>query len=448
MGSRSSPVSFPSRAAKAGYAVTVTEEEFRVFNAPLEGYGDDDVERSVSEPPKSRSRTAFERDRARVLHSSALRRLGAKTQVLGPESNDFIRTRLTHSLEVAQIGRSLAKNFGCDQDLVEAACLCHDLGHPPFGHNGESALNEVAKDIGGFEGNAQTLRILTRLEPKRISDFGRPAGLNLTRATLDATIKYPWPHGGGPRDETGVPTPKFNYYADDADIFDWVHANHGLARSFEAQVMDTSDDIAYSVHDVEDAIVRGYFDPAMLREAEERERIVESCASWYGWEEAAPLREALDRLIVEEKWPLNFSATYRDLAAVKDLTSDLIGRFVSAIVVATWKAHGRAPIIRYGADLVLPTDTWAEITVLKGIAVTYVMAPRAHEPQYLEQRSILFDLVDALLERPEQLEPQLRELWGGADDAERLRIVVDQVASLTDQSARQWHSRLVGMLRN
>lgn len=137
------------------------------------GYSRTDQERWVPEPPKSKARTAFERDRARIVHSSALRRLGAKTQVLGPSSDDFIRTRLTHTLEVAQVGRELGKQLGCDPDIVDAACLSHDLGHPPFGHNGERALADVARDIGGFEGNAQTLRLLTRLEPKTFTEIGR-----------------------------------------------------------------------------------------------------------------------------------------------------------------------------------------------------------------------------------------------------------------------------------
>ena len=186
-------------------------------------YDDADRERWVREGHKNRSRTQFERDRARIVHSSALRRLGAKTQVLGPASDDFVRTRLTHTLEVAQIGRELGKALGCDPDVVDTACLAHDLGHPPFGHNGERALAEAAKGIGGFEGNAQTLRLLTRLEPKVFAADGRPVGLNLTRASLDASVKYPWRLGDGPVSAaSGRPTRKFGVYEDGLDVFAWL----------------------------------------------------------------------------------------------------------------------------------------------------------------------------------------------------------------------------------
>lgn len=415
----------------------------------MHSYSLEDRERWAAESAKSPTRTDFERDRARVLHSSALRRLGAKTQVVGPESDDFIRTRLTHSLEVSQIGRSLAKNFGADPDIVETACLCHDIGHPPFGHNGERALNSVAAKIGGFEGNAQTLRVITRLEPKRFHPDGSPAGLNLTRAIVDATAKYPWLRGAGPR---GEDDPKFGAYADDSPVLNWAHGDNGWRRCAEAQMMDLSDDIAYSVHDLEDAIVRLALRPQeyAANHAAERAAVIDSTQKWYGEEiSASELAAAEKRFFQMRSWPETFTGSLRDLAQIKDLTSDLIGRFVSAVCAASITEKNQT-IGRYSADIEIPPDTAAEILYLKGLAVHYVMAPRESEPVFFEQRSLIFDLVDAILEDPlNRLERQFSDLWIQTNtDAERLRIVIDQVASLTDQSARMWHARYCGMLRH
>ncbi|WP_052436425.1 deoxyguanosinetriphosphate triphosphohydrolase [Georgenia sp. SUBG003] len=417
---------------------------------PADVYTDRDRERWWTEAPKNPRRTAFERDRARVLHSSALRRLGAKTQVLGPSSDDFVRTRLTHSLEVAQVGRELGKVLGCDPDVVDTACLSHDLGHPPFGHNGERALHEVALGIGGFEGNAQTLRLLSRLEPKVFADDGTCVGLNLTRASLDAATKYPWQPGDGPRRPDGTTTRKFGVYPDDAPVFEWLRQGAPERRKcLEAQVMDLADDISYSVHDVEDAIVGGRVDLPALRTTAELVRVVAQVRDWYDppvGDDA--LGAALERLLGHPIWVPSYDGSRRDLARLKDLTSQLIGRFCAAAEDATRAAYGTGPLTRYEADLIVPEETLAEIFVLKGVAALYVMAPREHEPLYLAQRTILFDLVDALVESgPRHLEEPFAADWREAgDDDARLRVVIDQVASLTDTSAQQWHARLCGML--
>jgi dGTPase len=412
-----------------------------------DGYVDADRERWVPEAPKSQARTPFERDRARIVHSSALRRLGAKTQVLGPSSDDFVRTRLTHTLEVAQVGRELGKVLGCDPDVVDTACLAHDLGHPPFGHNGERALADLSEDIGGFEGNAQTLRLLTRLEPKVTAPDGSAVGLNLTRASLDASVKYPWGVGEGPVNaRTGRPTPKFGVYADDLPVFTWLRAGATAGRKcLEAQVMDLADDISYSVHDVEDGVVGGRISLEVLTVPEERSGIVGSIRTWYGDAiDAVDLGAAMDRLVAAELWRPRFDGSRGALAALKDTTSQLNGRFARAAQVATRERYGPGPLTRYGADLIVPEETVAEILVLKGLAVSYVMAPRELEPLYQRQQDLLADLVRVLSDRaPIALEPPFAADWhAAADDAARLRVVVDQVASLTDVSAAAWHARL------
>ena len=411
-------------------------------------YSPRDRERFKAEPRKSSHRTEFARDRARIMYSSALRRLGAKTQVLGPATDSFIRTRLTHSIEVSQVGRSIAQEMGCDPDIVDAACQAHDLGHPPFGHNGERALDEVAKDIGGFEGNAQTFRLLTRLEPKVLSSNGRPLGLNLTRATLDAVCKYPWLKGEGANSEYS--RKKYNCYHEDAEVFNWMRTfSPPLQRCLEAQIMDISDDIAYSVHDVEDGIQTGELDPATLGESKSLELVFKTATEWYGAAQENELEEAWKRIHNLPEWLSSFDGSYRDMARLKNMTSQLIGRFCSAVSRATLQAAGTGPLHRYDADLVIPRATLAEIKLLKGIAAAYMMAPRETEPIYLAQRTTIYELADALWERPEELEEPHLSAWRQAtDDEGRLRALVDQIASLTDTSANQWHGRICGMFRS
>lgn len=409
-----------------------------------DGYTDHDAERRVGEPPKSVARGPFARDRARVLHSAALRRLAAKTQVVAPGSDDFGRTRLTHSLEVAQVGRDLAALLGCDPDVVDTACLAHDLGHPPFGHNGEAVLDLLSRDIGGFEGNAQTLRILTRLEPKVAEPgSGRPAGLNLSRASLDATTKYPWRLGEGPRTTT-----KFGVYADDIDAFAWARQGAPAGRAcVEAQVMDLADDIAYSVHDVEDAVVAGYVDPAALAAPDVASRIAELTVRSYlrGGDEGEALA-ALGRLRATPGWVGEFDGTHAALAGLKNLASELIGRFVVSAWQATREAYGDGPLTRFAADVVVPRGTAAEIAVLKAVAIVFVVNSDSRQRVYAAERLIVAELVEALLaSAPEHLDRPYRDSWEAArDDAARRRVVVDQVAGLTDASAREWHMRLTG----
>jgi dGTPase len=414
------------------------------------GYDECATARWVAEPPKRAGRSDFERDRARVLHSAALRRLAAKTQVVRATSADFPRTRLTHSLECAQIGRELGQEIGCDPDLVDAACLAHDIGHSPFGHNGEAALNELAAAIGGFEGNAQTLRLLTRLEPKT-----EGAGLNLTRATLDATLKYPW---------FGEPGTKFGAYAEDAEVFGWIRQGAPDRRPcLEAQVMDWADDVAYSVHDMEDGFHAGLITFKNLKSETERAEVSRTAIAYCpGGVTEAELTEILDALLALDIWPASYDGAPGTVAALKNLTSELIGRFCVAAQQATLAAASESaphpatatplshtsPIghsfTRYAADLVVPRRQRLECALLKAITARYVMNRAGVFAAQARERELLTELTYAV-ERgaPQTLDPLLRPSWDAAGtDAARRRVVIDQVASLTDTSAIAWHHRL------
>ncbi|MFI0786613.1 deoxyguanosinetriphosphate triphosphohydrolase [Streptomyces lydicus] len=418
----------------------------------IPGYTPADTERWVPEPDKRPGRTAFQRDRARVLHSAALRRLAGKTQVVTPGAHTHAwdatpRTRLTHSLECAQVGRELGAALGCDPDLVETACLAHDLGHPPFGHNGEQALNEVAASCGGFEGNAQSLRLLARLEPKRfVSAPGGSVvsvGLNLSRAALDAATKYPWARGGHPTDPGSR---KFGVYEDDLPVFAWFRqGTPDGAQSFEAQVMDWSDDVAYSVHDVEDGLHAGHLDPNVLLADPERAEIFAVAAERYAPGAGdAELAAALDRLLEQEWWPHGYDGSALAQARLKDATSQLIGRFCLAAEAATRARWGSGRLTRYGAELVVPAETRLECAVLKAVADRYVMQRPDQEALRADQRIVIAELAEALLARaPDGLDPQFRSLFDASpDDTARMRAVIDQIAALTDLSARSLHARL------
>ncbi len=416
----------------------MTQSEFEL------GYEAFDRERFVEQPlSKTQGRGEFARDRARVLHSSSFRKLSAKTQVLSPSSKAFARTRLTHSLEVAQVGRELAVALGVNPDLVDTACLAHDMGHPPFGHNGESALNLWAADIGGFEGNAQTFRILTRLETKIIDQNSISRGLNLTRAALDASTKYPWRLKDSAKFGNHV---KFGVYEDDHEVFEWMRlsAPEGV-KCIEAQIMDLADDVAYSIHDFEDAIVEGLIDPKLLNDPAAEPSLIEEIGKWEGGNlSKTELEQALSNLRSNENWLFSFSQTTKDLSKLKNLTSDLIGSFVMRTIRAVKDSTSHASIARYKASLIVPSQVRSEIAVLKGLVASQVMTTDERQPYYESQRELLIELANALLGGAgKRLDPVARAAWDAAtDEAQQRRAVVDSVASLTDPAAIALHAEL------
>ena len=389
-------------------------------------------------------RSDFDRDRARVQHSAALRRLADKTQVVGPRDGDTPRTRLTHSLEVAQIARGIGSELGLDPDLCEVAGLTHDIGHPPYGHNGERALNELAVDCGGFEGNAQNLRILSKLEPKTLDDNGRSVGLNLTRAVLDASCKYPRTR----TNPDGTHNRKYSAYDSEADVLAWLREGHDDdLPPMEAQVMDWSDDIAYSVHDVEDAVVSGRMSFTVLWDLVELASLAEKGSQAFGGTPDA-LLAAADRLRQLDVIgaAADFNHSLRGYVDLKRMTSELVGRYVGAAVTATAETAER-PVGRQHGRLIVPDHAQAEVTLLKTVAVLYVMDKPVHQQRQERQRERIYRVHDYLLAgAPGTLDPMYRQWYEESEThAQRQRVVIDQIASMTEARLERIAKRSAGL---
>ncbi len=408
---------------------------------------------NVAEPEQHAEdkRSPFERDRSRIIHSAAFRSLQGKTQIFEPHTADFMRSRLTHSIEVSQIGRGLAKRFEVPGSLVETACLAHDLGHPPFGHTGEAALNTLMADHGGFEGNAQTFRIITRIEPKH-KDYG---GLDLCRASLLGVIKYPFLRNEETKDG------KFLYRDDTGDDeMGWLYEGTEQSlleapdprppRTLPCQLMDWADDIAYSVHDLEDGIASGLLRPSTWRSEHFMETIYKSVKEapnvWVAGQDS-PEEEDVRNLL---------EALADDLAAWEpeiplDVIREVSRRFINLFVVAGEVVDRDAGGGLFDFELQIPREIRIKNQVLKAITIEYLLKSEVTAGVFHKGQEIITRLFQALLDSchakqrdryllfPRRLRPRLRAVSDNQSDLRR--HICDYIAGLTEGQARHLYAR-------
>ena len=359
--------------------------------------------------PESPIRTAFARDRDRLIHSTAFRRLRYKTQVFVAPDGDHFRVRLTHSIEVAQIARTIARVLRLDEDLAEVVALAHDLGHPPFGHSGEDALERVMAPFGGFDHNGHAIRILTVLE-SRTPAFD---GLNLSWEVLEGIAKH-----NGPVLEPD--------WALDAQEALWS-LDLGSFAGLEAQVAALADDIAYNAHDLDDGLRAGLLD------------LEQVCAD-------VPLVDALWRQ-VKARWP---GETRRN-RLVPHLVRDLIGAMVDSLLAETRAAladvdpHSVEDVRSCGRPIAGFTPDMIEALAplracLMQTMYTHPSVKRIREPAEL----VVAELFQALHETPSELPDRWRDLFMAAEEPWRGRIIGDYVAGMTDRFAIREHRRLTG----
>jgi len=368
--------------------------------------------------PASKGRSPFRRDCDRIIHSTAFRRLKHKTQVFVFDEGDHYRTRLTHTLEVAQVARALARALRLDEDLAEALALAHDLGHPPFGHAGERALDECLRIVGGFDHNAQTLRVVTALE-RRYPTFD---GLNLTWETLEGLIK----HNGPLTDREGKPLDRYRVHGIPETIRQYVEVQDLELWSFpsvEAQVAAFADDIAYDAHDIDDGLRAELFSLDDIATVALAGKIIADIrAGFPGLDSGRLVHEFVRRLIgllIEDV----IAETGRRLAALAPCSAEDVRRAASAVVAFS------------------PEMAEAE-NVIKGFLKTRMYRHARVQRVMTEAARVVRDLFARYSANPDDLPAEWREGLSGLDQSARARRIADFIAGMTDRYALAEHARL------
>lgn len=408
------------------------------------------------------ARDDFEKDYGRIVHSAAFRRLQSKTQVFGQSAGDFHRTRLTHSMEVAQIARGIAlhlnryspyfsENKALDISLLEAAALAHDLGHPPFGHRGEEALHECMLEYGGFEGNAQTFRILTRLE-----GAAHACGLNLTRALLLSVMKYPifldtaMKRVQRKEEGSAVP-PKASVFRCDQKAFEWVvsvltgeekaylmktretsRRRQTVHQTLECSIIDLADDIAYGTHDAEDAVHLGFIRLTQLK------GLLLPFGKNSAYKELQAACKILDRIDPEDP-----QLKYR----LKKVFAGLISTLITHVIVKKNDLDVRSPRLRF--SVALPEDLRNLLDRLKELVSEKVIHSQRVQTISWKGEHVIQCLFHAFLSEERLLTERDRMLLNQAStETERARVVCDYIAGMTDSFAMRIYDRLYGLSRN
>ncbi|MEO1240570.1 MAG: deoxyguanosinetriphosphate triphosphohydrolase [Pseudomonadota bacterium] len=392
------------------------------FPAPLAPYAAkaEETRGRLHQEGESALRTPFQRDRDRVIHAVAFRRLKHKTQVFVSHEGDHYRTRLTHSLEVAQIARTLARALKLDEDLAECLALAHDLGHPPFGHTGEDVLKECMAPYDGFDHNAQTLRLLTKLE-RRHAEFD---GLNLTWETLEGVVKHNGPLTGALADRNETLPAAILEYAEAHDL--WLDTYPSL----EAQVAAIADDIAYNNHDADDGLRAGLFDYSEARDVPLIGAAIRSAEMRYP--------EAPRDILIAE--------------AVSDLIGVMVGDVLSETQARIEKSSPQdADAVRKAGSAICgfsPTMA-ADLTELRSFLHENMYRHYKVNRARSQAKRIVKSLFDLFFSEPETLPPEWRARYEGArgkDNGARLaRVVCDYIAGMTDRYAMREYRRLFGV---